>query len=97
MTAAADGIFRQLLSRDLPALLRQLAVAVAASHSVKWPPCASTPDRPAPEFDMAEGPVAEGVNIFRGWMFASSPALNPLEHAVYDVWVIDCETRVIDN
>lgn len=28
--------------------------------------------------------------IFSGWMFASSPALNPLEHPVYDVWVIDC-------
>lgn len=30
--------------------------------------------------------------IFSGWMFASSPALNPLEHPVYDVWVIDCKT-----
>ena len=29
--------------------------------------------------------------LFRGWMFASSPALNPLEHPVYDVWVIDCK------
>ena len=28
--------------------------------------------------------------IFSGWMFGSSPALNPLEHPVYDVWVIDC-------
>jgi len=30
------------------------------------------------------------VVIFRGWMFASSPALNALEHPVYDVWVKDC-------
>jgi hypothetical protein len=44
-----------------------------------------------------EGPQAEGINIFRGWMFASSPALNALEHPVYDVWVIDCKTRVVDN
>lgn len=29
--------------------------------------------------------------LFRGWMFASSPALNALEHPVYDVWVIDCK------
>ncbi|MEM6413412.1 MAG: DUF2155 domain-containing protein [Pseudomonadota bacterium] len=35
-----------------------------------------------------------GRKIFSGWMFASSPALNPLEHPVYDVWVIDCETQV---
>jgi len=44
-----------------------------------------------------EWPQAEGVNIFRGWMFASSPALNPLEHPVYDVWVIDCTTRIVSN
>ncbi|MCB2113418.1 MAG: DUF2155 domain-containing protein [Parvularculaceae bacterium] len=35
--------------------------------------------------------------IFSGWMFASSPALNGLEHPVYDVWVIDCKTVSIDN
>ena len=29
--------------------------------------------------------------LFSGWMFASSPALNPLEHPVYDVWVVDCK------
>lgn len=29
--------------------------------------------------------------LFRGWMFASTPSLNALEHPVYDVWVIDCK------
>jgi len=29
-------------------------------------------------------------SIFKGWMFASSPALNALEHPVYDVSVLDC-------
>lgn len=29
--------------------------------------------------------------VFSGWMFASSPALSALEHAVYDIWVIDCK------
>lgn len=32
----------------------------------------------------------EPVRLFSGWMFASSPAINALEHPVYDVWVIDC-------
>ena len=27
---------------------------------------------------------------FSGWMFASSPGLNALEHPVYDLWVIAC-------
>ena len=30
-------------------------------------------------------------NIFRGWMFASTPSLSALEHPVYDVWILDCE------
>ena len=30
--------------------------------------------------------------IFRGWMVASSPALNPLDHPRYDVWVLRCTT-----
>lgn len=28
--------------------------------------------------------------LFRGWMFASSPALSSMEHPVYDLWVLDC-------
>lgn len=35
-------------------------------------------------------PGEPAVGIFRGWMFASSPALSALEHPVYDVWVLDC-------
>ena len=33
------------------------------------------------------------VSLFRGWMFASSPALSALEHPVYDVWVVDCAEK----
>ena len=29
-------------------------------------------------------------DLFRGWMIASSPALNPLEHPRYDIWVLRC-------
>lgn len=29
--------------------------------------------------------------IFTGWMFASSPGLHAIEHAVYDVWLTDCK------
>lgn len=35
-------------------------------------------------------PGEPAISIFRGWMFASSPALSALEHPVYDVWVLDC-------
>jgi hypothetical protein len=30
--------------------------------------------------------------IFTGWMFADSPALNAIDHAVYDIWLVECKT-----
>ncbi len=38
-------------------------------------------------------PGQEPARAFSGWMFASTPALHALEHAVYDVWVITCRTN----
>jgi hypothetical protein len=29
--------------------------------------------------------------IFTGWMFADSPALNAIDHPVYDMWLVDCK------
>ena len=29
--------------------------------------------------------------IFSGWMFAESPGLNAVDHAVYDVWLKGCK------
>jgi hypothetical protein len=29
--------------------------------------------------------------VFRGWMFANAPGLHPLEHPVYDAWLIACK------
>jgi hypothetical protein len=31
--------------------------------------------------------------LFSGWMIASSPALNALEHPRYDLWVLRCKTE----
>ena len=31
------------------------------------------------------------VFVFNGWTFASSPALRPIDHPVYDLWLIGCE------
>jgi hypothetical protein len=32
--------------------------------------------------------------IFTGWMFASSPGLNAVEHPIYDVWLTGCEAPI---
>ena len=35
-------------------------------------------------------PTPPARQSFRGWMYASSPGLNPLQHPVYDAWLITC-------
>jgi len=59
--------------------------------------CKTRPPEEPPEsaayVDIQERkPDGTTANIFSGWMFASSPALNALEHPVYDIWVISCKT-----
>ncbi len=36
--------------------------------------------------------AADAAPVFEGWMIASSPALNALDHPRYDVWVLRCST-----
>ncbi len=36
--------------------------------------------------------AGETASVFSGWMIASSPALNALDHSRYDVWVLRCIT-----
>ena len=36
--------------------------------------------------------VGVDAPVFQGWMIASSPALNPMDHPRYDVWVLRCTT-----
>lgn len=31
--------------------------------------------------------------VFRGWMFASTPGVSGLEHPVYDAWVVGCRAK----
>lgn len=58
--------------------------------------CRSNPPEETPEsvafLEVTDlGHMGEPRQIFSGWMFASTPAISPLEHAVYDVWVTDCK------
>lgn len=36
--------------------------------------------------------AADAQIVFEGWMIASSPALNALDHSRYDIWVLRCMT-----
>ena len=33
----------------------------------------------------------EKVFVFNGWTFSSSPSLKPIDHPVYDLWLVNCE------
>lgn len=62
--------------------------------------CDKRPPEETPEsaafldvWEVREGESAQ--SLFRGWMFASSPALSALEHPVYDIWVLDCKNRAV--
>ncbi|TVQ31802.1 MAG: DUF2155 domain-containing protein [Geminicoccaceae bacterium] len=60
--------------------------------------CFVAPPTAAPEsaafLQIADNPpTGEPTRVFSGWMFASSPAVSALDHAVYDVWVIECLDR----
>ena len=34
----------------------------------------------------------EKVFIFNGWTFSSNPSLTPIDHAIYDIWLVGCES-----
>ena len=60
--------------------------------------CHVTPPEETPEaaafIDVSEiKPGAAETTVFRGWMFASSPALSAMVHPVYDLWVTGCKNE----
>lgn len=62
---------------------------IIAKKCVKRPP----EETPESAVFLVVDEVRQGessINVYKGWMFASSPALAAMEHPVYDVWVLDC-------
>jgi hypothetical protein len=45
---------------------------------------------PLPQTGVAPQPPKE---VFKGWMFANSPSLNPFRHPIYDAWLIACTAQ----
>jgi hypothetical protein len=57
--------------------------------------CYSTPASETPETSAFiqiddHRPDQSEKRVFSGWMYASSPGLNGMQHPLYDVWVINC-------
>jgi hypothetical protein len=95
ITARISPVFATL---GLPTYFGSLEIVVRA--------CRETPPTEPPEsaafLEIRELPPnvdrdREPEILFSGWMFASSPAVSALEHAVYDVWVVDCEEPIASD
>lgn len=64
--------------------------------------CYSTPPSEPPETsaflqieDHRSGQKAH--RVFSGWMYASTPGINGMEHPLYDVWVVKCRASAPDQ
>ena len=71
------------------------------SFSIVVRACKTRPPEETPEnfafVDVVDNYKSENpVNIFRGWMISSSPSLNPVEHPIYDIWLLSCDNDKID-
>ncbi len=59
--------------------------------------CISAPPEEPPEtktfLQISEFQAGRDKRLFSGWMFASSPGINALEHPVYDLWPLACKTE----
>jgi hypothetical protein len=88
---ALDKVTARTTTFDVPvreeAAFGTLSVAVDACFAA--PPTAM-PESAAFLRIVDNPPNGESAEVFSGWMFASSPAVSALDHAVFDVWVIAC-------
>ncbi len=90
---ALDKITARITELELPANRRVKfgTLWLTAKACYKRPPT-ETPETYI--YLIVDDVLADGteVQVFQGWMLETSPALNAMEHAVYDVWAIDCKT-----
>jgi hypothetical protein len=101
-----DGIKRALVLRGLDKITGRptnifapIGVPVDfATLTITARYCYSTPPSEPPEtaafVEITDRrPDQPQKQVFSGWMHASSPSLNGLQHPLYDVWVISCKTN----
>tara|TARA_B100000686_G_C16606011_1_gene871209 strand:+ start:568 stop:945 length:378 start_codon:yes stop_codon:yes gene_type:complete len=64
------------------------------SLDIKIYSCYSSPPDEVPEnyilLEVIDKLNDEKEYIYRGWMISSSPDITPLEHPIYDLWLVGC-------
>lgn len=95
VTSGTSAILRTLdkVSGQLHDLTLQLGQSATFGHlTVTLTACRFPTDNPAADaYAFVEIiDTTDHERLFRGWMIASSPALNALDHPRYDLWVLSC-------
>lgn len=101
-----DGVKRMIIMRGLDKITGRPANILApvgvpvnfATLTITARYCYSTPITEPPETTAFlqikdHRPDQDARQVFSGWMLASSPSLNGLQHPLYDAWVISCATN----
>ena len=56
--------------------------------------CFTEPPNEIPEdyvlIDVKDNFHDKEISIYKGWMISSSPDVTPLEHPIYDLWLLGC-------
>ena len=62
--------------------------------NIKVYSCFTEPPNETPEdyvlIDVKDNFQDEEKSIYKGWMISSSPDVTPLEHPIYDLWLLGC-------
>ena len=65
--------------------------------NIKVYSCFTEPPNEIPEdyvlIDVKDNFQDEDKSIYKGWMISSSPDVTPLEHPIYDLWLLGCSNN----
>ena len=67
---------------------------VIGSLNISVYSCFTEPPNEIPEdyalIDVKDNFQNDEESIYKGWMISSSPDVTPLEHPIYDLWLLSC-------
>ena len=91
-TGATLRALDRVAGTSIDMVLRNRESSVMGSLTVTLQECRYPVENPAGEawawIEVRDNRSTE--TLFAGWMVASSPALNALDHRRYDIWVLRC-------
>ena len=82
----SNKLFEKIISVDDSDEIETLNIEVYACFT-------EPPDEVSEDYvliDVKDNYQDQGKSIYKGWMISSSPEVTPLEHPIYDLWLLGC-------